>query len=84
MQVEREDALPKSVCKTCACKLDEYHRFREACVQAEIALESNVKDQQSSAFPLEPEVCSVVIFYTFYVSEALVSVGIVSDFGMFK
>jgi hypothetical protein len=66
MQLEREDALPKSVCKTCACKLDDYHSFREACVQAEVALESNLKEHQPSAFPLEPEVHEIVINITFF------------------
>jgi hypothetical protein len=66
MQLEREDALPKSVCKTCAHKLDEYHSFREACVQAEVALESSLKEQQPSAFPLEPEVHHIVIKITVF------------------
>jgi hypothetical protein len=56
LQLEKEDALPKSVCQTCAHKLDEYHNFREACAQAEIVLESRIKYQQPPAFPLEPEV----------------------------
>jgi hypothetical protein len=47
--------------------LDEYHRFREACIQAEIALESNLKDQQSSAFPLEPEVPDCLILCIVYI-----------------
>jgi hypothetical protein len=64
MQLEREDALPKSVCKTCVRKLDDYHSFREACVQAEVALESNLKEQQPSVFPLEPEVHEIVIKIT--------------------
>ncbi|XP_069692795.1 zinc finger protein 271-like [Periplaneta americana] len=57
VSIEREDALPKSVCKNCIHKLEEYHTFRGACVQAELALESSLKDQQPSAFPLEPECC---------------------------
>jgi hypothetical protein len=72
IQLEREDALPKSVCKTCARKLDEYHSFREACVQAEIVLESNLKDQQPSAFPLEPEVHQIVVVCKLYISVALI------------
>lgn len=59
--------MPKSVCKTCARKVDEYHSFRQACVQAEIVLESNLKDQQPSAFPLEPEVRQIVIVCKSYI-----------------
>ena len=76
--------MPKSVCKTCVCKLDEFHRFREACVQAEIALESNLKDQQSSAFPLEPEVYQIIVFYKLYMSKPQASVCYCIRFGMFK
>lgn len=71
--------MSKSVCKTCVCKLDEFHRFREACVQAEIALESNLKDQQSSAFPLEPEVIRFLCFIDYICQNQRFQFAIVSD-----
>ncbi|KAJ9585662.1 hypothetical protein L9F63_002533, partial [Diploptera punctata] len=55
--IEREDALPKSVCVTCAHKLDEFHKFRTDCAQVGLNLQSSLKNQQQQNFPLEPECC---------------------------
>lgn len=37
-QVEIDDKLPKSVCRNCALKLDEFYSYRESCLRNELIL----------------------------------------------
>lgn len=52
LQVEQNDELPKSICKSCATKLDEFYSYRETCLQTELVLLrclSNSKTTQPAA-----------------------------------
>lgn len=49
-QLDQNDKLPKTICKECAFKLDEYYSYRESCIQSELILLkclNNSEDQQS-------------------------------------